>query len=296
MTELRDARLVRALEHAPDARALPGDASRRAILAAAHAAVAPATVAPWWRRWWGGDGRQRMPWSAALASVLLASLVTVLWYDREVPDAAPQAPRMEAPASQPAPPPPSSAPAPKSVAPAPAQTQRKRLPESAPAVREAQDQALAKSAPAQAEEARRADMAVAQAQAPAAAPPTAAAMPAPRAAAAPAAPAMRSQFAGGWTHLRIDIDGRRLELPREQAARLADLLDSMAATARDAQPLEGAVVARIETLRGGEPHGVLELAPPRIRWSARGGTALTGQPDAAQLQQLQGELARLVSR
>lgn len=89
---LRDARLRRALEHAPDARAEPGAEVRRAVLAAAREAVAGRRVtpagregAPWWRRlWhrvWGGapsSGRRR-PWSAAFATVLLAGVVTLLW-------------------------------------------------------------------------------------------------------------------------------------------------------------------------------------------------------------------------
>ena len=85
-------------------------------------------------------------------------------------------------------------------------------------------------------------------------------------------------------------------MPREQAARLASLIDAAAASARDVQPLEEPVLTRVETLRDGQPHGVLELAPPRIRWTARGAPALTAQPEPAQLQALREELARLAGR
>ena len=97
---LRDARLARALEHAPDTLepAQPAAAMRDAILRAAHAAVeTPQThpVAPPGRGWragvagvWGHlMGTGRMPWNAALATVLLASFITLLWRDEPVPSA-----------------------------------------------------------------------------------------------------------------------------------------------------------------------------------------------------------------
>ena len=95
---LRDARLARALEHAPDTLqpAQPAAAMRDAILRAAHAAVeTPQThpVAPPGRGWragvagvWGRlMGTGRMPWNAALATVLLAGFITLLWRDEPVP-------------------------------------------------------------------------------------------------------------------------------------------------------------------------------------------------------------------
>ena len=97
---LRDARLARALEHAPDTLepAQPAAAMRDAILRAAHAAVdtpqthpaAPpgrgwrAAVASVWNRLMGTG---RMPWNAALATVLLAGFITLLWRDEPVPSA-----------------------------------------------------------------------------------------------------------------------------------------------------------------------------------------------------------------
>jgi hypothetical protein len=99
MTELRDARLRKALHEAPDAALQPPQRTRDAVRAAAHAAVQPA-----WRRWWRSAGDHRMPWGAALATVALATLVTVMWESREIPsarrEAAPEmAPIPAAPAS-----------------------------------------------------------------------------------------------------------------------------------------------------------------------------------------------------
>ena len=97
---LRDARLARALEHAPDTLepAQPAAAMRDAILRAAHAAVETPQahpVATRGRDWragvagvWGHlMGTGRMPWNAALATVLLASFITLLWRDEPVPSA-----------------------------------------------------------------------------------------------------------------------------------------------------------------------------------------------------------------
>lgn len=95
---LRDARLARALEHAPDTMepAQPAAAMRDAILRAAHEAVAVPPPHPtarsggWaalgavWGRWMGAG---RMPWNAALATVLLAGFVTLLWRGEPVPPA-----------------------------------------------------------------------------------------------------------------------------------------------------------------------------------------------------------------
>jgi len=106
MTELRDARLKRALDHAPDAALRPSDATRAAIKSIASGAnteagagalpapVQPAHSAPLWQRvarWWraGESGSRHMPWNAALATVVLASVVTLMWFDQPVPQAVP---------------------------------------------------------------------------------------------------------------------------------------------------------------------------------------------------------------
>lgn len=96
---LRDARLVRALQHMPDAHMQPSAHLRQAVLQEALRAVAGGVPRPqavparsgWWQRWregWRGSG-QHVPWSAALASVAMVGFITVLWYGREVPDADP---------------------------------------------------------------------------------------------------------------------------------------------------------------------------------------------------------------
>ena len=110
MTDLRDARFKRALDHAPDAELRPDPATRQAIRSMATRAletrasgtVSKAAPSTWWRRAWHGwihpsAGASPMPWNAALATVLLASLVTVLWYEQPVPQAIPDdAPRQGA--------------------------------------------------------------------------------------------------------------------------------------------------------------------------------------------------------
>jgi hypothetical protein len=94
--DLRDARLRRALEHAPDNEALPEARTREAIRKMAHnlAAATPPAAAnvpaaqPWWRRLFGGgEARARMPWNAAFATLLVVGFVTVLWRQEPVPDA-----------------------------------------------------------------------------------------------------------------------------------------------------------------------------------------------------------------
>ena len=107
---LRDARLAQALKHMPDAHMQPDSQARSAVLQAALKALesAPATPkqannavdtqpqadrAPGWRKAWHwllGQPGQRMPLSGALASLLIASFVTVMWLGQEVPDANPE--------------------------------------------------------------------------------------------------------------------------------------------------------------------------------------------------------------
>ena len=86
MTELRDARLRQAMEHAPDADLRPPPRVRVAIRAAAGGAVTP-----WWKRWSGTRGDRRVPWSAALATVVLGTLITVTWRGQDIPGVRPEA-------------------------------------------------------------------------------------------------------------------------------------------------------------------------------------------------------------
>lgn len=97
-THLRDARLARALDHAPDMLEEPQPAAQRrdAILRAAHAAVAqpapPAWRAAWVAVWDRLAGTGRMPWNAALATVVLASFITLMWQNEPLPSAQIDAP------------------------------------------------------------------------------------------------------------------------------------------------------------------------------------------------------------
>lgn len=103
MTDLRDARLQRALQEAPDAQLRPHARTRGRVLEAARQAVAPAPPPAWWKALWSAMGNSRAPWNAAFATVVLATLVTVLWYDREIPGPRSDSPRPEQPAPTAAP-------------------------------------------------------------------------------------------------------------------------------------------------------------------------------------------------
>ena len=103
-------------------------------------------------------------------------------------------------------------------------------------------------------------------------------------------------LAGGWTGLRILMDGRSISLDREQAGSLAGPLDGVLTAARGSAPLTSPVLVRIEILRDGEVLGLLELAAPDIRWTPVGSTALTGRPTPAGLQALRDGLDRLAGQ
>lgn len=109
--DLQDDALRRALAHAPDHTAVPHWRLRKAILERGHDAVAPfpamqePETRPWWQRVAGLGSGSRMPWNAAFAAVLVATLVTVLWQREPMPGARPdgearvaaQAPAVSAP-------------------------------------------------------------------------------------------------------------------------------------------------------------------------------------------------------
>lgn len=117
MTELRDARLRRALQAADDDPQGPQLRTRQAVLQAAREAAAP--VVPWWKRL--GGSRPGLPWNAAFATLAVAVLVTLLWEGREVPGAKPEqgGADAEAPAAAPAASPASAAAAPVLTSPSP---------------------------------------------------------------------------------------------------------------------------------------------------------------------------------
>jgi hypothetical protein len=148
-THLRDARLHKALEHAPDAHAAAPAPIREAILrqarqahVARHAATPPsasataAPASPWWKRMLASPPRARRPWNAAFASVLLAGVVVGLWWDREVPGPQPDTSTRDLPAATPPRALEAPAPArPPSQAPAPASTPAPALTEAREAIR-----------------------------------------------------------------------------------------------------------------------------------------------------------------
>ena len=87
-----------------------------------------------------------------------------------------------------------------------------------------------------------------------------------------------------------------MDLARDQAALLAQVVDALVARAVSSEPLAESVTARIELSRAGGPVGVLEIAGPQVRWSPAGGgdSARTDRPAAAQLQRLEEEIEQLL--
>lgn len=360
MTGLRDARLHKALESAPDGDLRPAERVRREILAKAHQAVAPASAAPWWKAVWESAGRRNSPWNAAFATLVIAGFVTVLWFDREVPGPRPETTQADAPvpsAATPAPSVPAAAPAPApATGPAPAQVKpakpaadsatraaptppaeiaqaRKSEPalsarQSGPAqeaagageparerradtksLRDEDTRALAKSAQPQAEAAAPAaaplqesiGAAAGTAAAPRAAPMARSAAPVQAAPAAPAAaPAtapQRDATASGWTHAKVSIGGRDVEVERSQAGRLAALLGAIERGPRGEAPLEGPVALKIELSEQGAPADVVEVAGAQVRWTRqRAGQrwSFVAKPETAQLEALRDEVNRLL--
>jgi hypothetical protein len=299
MTELRDVRLRKALEEAPDAGARPHARTRDAIRGAAHDAVTPA-----WRRWWRRGGQGGTPWAAAFATIALATLVVVMWEGQEVPGARPEATVAQAPAPAapmrpeagvapaaapvPAPlPAPAAAPQPQAL-PAPATQPRPRVqgrvepapaslsaaapaapaPPPAPAPAPADAAAPLAEAPA-ATQAARDEARSAPAAAPSAPPPSVAAA-APQRQAAPAAPGAFLRAAPPaveWTQVRIEANGRSVVVPLAQAGRLPALVTRLLqAEAEPGGPAAGTSL-RLELARGDEALGVLEKVGERWRWT-----------------------------
>lgn len=110
-TNLRDARLHKALAHAPDGDGLPAPSTRNDIKNIANNVIRTRAEAiflsqnekmPWWKALWersrrvahgeaGSDGGDRSlarsPWNAALATLLVGGIITLIWRGEEVPDA-----------------------------------------------------------------------------------------------------------------------------------------------------------------------------------------------------------------
>lgn len=306
---LRDARLVRALEHAPDTLepTQPAAAMRDAILRAAHEAVAVPPPHPaarsggWaalgavWDRWMGAG---RMPWNAALATVLLAGFITLLWREEPVP-----------PAQTDLPIPSAAAPAAPAEPAAPAvqenvQKEEKKAPAEPPS-NPAADRAADRAAAARQREplASRPDVlqdnaeplpvpappALSAPAAPAAAPP-ANEVQAPAAAMAPAPARQEKSLATrsaapaagvpqDWTALRR-ADGT--VLPRTATGVLPRLMESLPAAAVPQADALGAAEKedapapplRAELLRDGQPLGTLVLDGRRWRFVPQPGSGL----------------------
>lgn len=103
-TDLRDARLHKALAHAPDYDALPASATRKNIKNIAYNAIP--TIAKddfnkkisWWKVFWkkigrvglsgsrGTGARAAAPWNAAFATLLISGIITLIWQGQPVPD------------------------------------------------------------------------------------------------------------------------------------------------------------------------------------------------------------------
>ena len=341
---LRDARLARALEHAPDTLepAQPAAAMRDAILRAAHAAVETpqahpvATRGRGWRAgvagvWGRLMGTGRMPWNAALATVLLAGFITLLWRDEPVPSAqtdppiAASLPRADQQkeataesarstdsaglaadsAAKQKTQKPSANRANRDVAPAAKPERARRSQEgSAPPVMEMPPVATAPAAPAPASPAAEMAQAAppAQASAPSIAPERA--MPQEKSLAARrlAAVAAAAGVPQDWTELR-GADG--VAVARSGTGELPRLLETLRAEAAapDARAdglarAEGEAaepVVRVDLLRAGQLLGSLELAGRRWRFTPQpgGGAASQGVLAEAESQALRAAIQRL---
>ena len=341
---LRDARLARALEHAPDTLepAPPAAELRHAILRAAHEAVAAPQANPMaprvrdWRAVWAGwwdrvMGTGRMPWNAALATVLLAGFITLLWRDEPVPSAqtdppiAASLPRADQQkeataesarstdsaglaadsAAKQKTQEPSANRANRDVAPAAKPERARRSQEgSAPPVMEMPPVATAPAAPAPASPAAEMAQAAppAQASAPSIAPERA--MPQEKSLAARrlAAVAAAAGVPQDWTELR-GADG--VAVARSGTGELPRLLETLRAEAAapDARAdglarAEGEAaepVVRVDLLRAGQLLGSLELAGRRWRFTPQpgGGAASQGVLAEAESQALRAAIQRL---
>ncbi len=102
--DIRDLHLREALRHAPDGQQRPPAALSASILRAARLATAPAGAPrpaprPGWLVWWDRLAQPRV--AGGFASVMVATLVGLIWWDRPMDEALPQRP--QAPRAAPAP-------------------------------------------------------------------------------------------------------------------------------------------------------------------------------------------------
>lgn len=337
---LHDDALRKALAQAPDRATIPDWRVRQTILDHAHDAIsaseelltASREPAPWWRlAWWrdkvGFSGAT--PWNAALASLMVAVLVTLLWQREPVPGARPddESPVATTPApaaaveetagskAEPAKPLPEAPVASKkeSRVPAPA------APPPAPTVSDREATARTDSAARPSTESLAPAPAPAAPPAPAAvAPPVAQPAPVPDAnragagsnirqtapsAAAPAAPAARSEVAplpdfaslSRWTELRVaNVNGDVRVVPRAEAGELGLLMSSAAIMAVGGPPLRSLPEWRVSLERRGQVLAVLEMARNDVRWTEGALPPATGTPPPETMEALRGALRQAI--
>jgi hypothetical protein len=321
----RDAWLRQALRHAPDADAAPPSALNEHILREARAALRPAAAAPpapvaaqaWWQplidAW---DWLARPPMAAGFASVMLAGVIGLMWWERPLQEALPPAvpviaeapPPVEmtapAPTQAPAAPPSPAAEPPAATAPAPGrmatqapsprpQAAQNETAKRAPKPAESEDKRVSRersSRPAQETQAAadaRADTAVAQAPAVAAAPPAAPVMP-PAAARVEPPPAQAAPAAKSAAPVLADADrrrdgaaggaGERAEHSDQRELAAARPALGSAASAHERRAVAGLAspIASSTALRR-------SVGADLARWSSQRGTAAPRAADAALL-------------
>ncbi len=305
MSDLRDARLKKALDAAPDADARPADAVREAILHKARltaAASGPATTRR--LRWWMAAGR---PWNSALATAGAVAFVGVLVWNQGLLEQHPEEPGPVAAVPKAAP-----APAASAAVAVPRATsgetaggvvqERKRELRPRPPV----PKVLAPTSVPQASVPARMESVPAPTQDSAAAPAPSLARPAPPAPALayapppppPAAPApvmsaravqeprfdmtvSGSAVAQAWTALRLLTPQGPVLIPREQLPAGAEdlLMKALRSPARDEAAASGALAQglndnspalRLELLLGEHLVGRLEFGANELRWTPAG--------------------------
>lgn len=338
MNHLRDARLQQALAHAPDAQATPSTANKIAIKKLAAYAINPRldgdfssnnSTKPWWRRLWENAGRPSAPWNAAFATMLLGSIITLVWYEKDVPDAAlaekseivanaarpatpPVAtlpPAVVAPPPEPEPPRQDKAGA--TVAAQPPPVSAARQPEAAQGGIKLPEAATKATAPRDLAKSKSSGGAAPPAPAPAPAPAAPAPAPAIAAAAAPtplsrAVPGRaRSQDdgmespltrLGNWTSAELSYQDRVVRLSRPQAQALVDqVLAQVAANfgAGSGEP-QGAPALRLQLLDTNGNLAEFELWRGTFKWRRRGEAELIGTLSVDQAAALLQEGARLI--
>ncbi len=248
---LRDARLVQALQHMPDAHEMPNASLRNRLLRAAEDALLettgaskkPANVAfiqrptnPWlaWWRWLLGQPGERVPLIGALASVLIASLITVMWMGRDLSEVQPHGDPMspqggldgQANRAEKGPPAPAgAAPPAAAIAPVPEAARQLRQPAQAkPGQQVAKPAAPPAPVTATQEIASPAPVGATRADESAIA-----AMPQP-APAAKASPALVTQSLTEY-EVRVSVNGQTRKLPPDQASTLLAALRALPAPA-----------------------------------------------------------------